>query len=168
VRAGRAASPGPATPRRPETHASRTGASIVPALALGRAFDDRQVAPLDAMGPEGIDQSRAGVAREREGEGTRGVAIEPVHALGIAGVGLEAARVVLHAREDGVLVEPGRRGDAQQPRRLVHDDHVLVLVEDGERRARLRQRLQVRVERDGRRLGTSRPGSRTRSPETLT
>ena len=169
ARAG-SASPGRATPRRPLFHASRIGASIVAALPARLALDDREVAPLDAVVAEGVDEPGPGLSREREGDGARGVAVEPVHALGVARPRLEAQGVLLHAPQGRVLVVGARGRRARSA---------------GRPASRRRGRARPRGERpassgrgggpcgSGRRRrprpsATSRPASRTLTPSTLT
>ena len=129
-----------------------------PALGRRDALHDREVHPLDPVLAEGANEPPARLSRQGEGDRPRGVTVEAVDALGVAHPRLETQGVVLHPGQRRVLVvDAGRRGHGEEARRLVHDDHVLVLVQDAQGAARAGEGPAVRVEDDRGALGELAP-----------
>ncbi len=127
----------PAGPRRQGGAAGRRARAADPARDKHLAFQvpahERDVATLHRVGAELALQLLRGRVGEGQHHHARGVPVETVHdqdASVMAGAPLQLGR---SAGEHGVLVALGRRVD-QQARRLVHHQHVGILVQYLDRR----------------------------------
>jgi len=118
-------------------------------LGPGRPGDDRKVASLDPMSAEHLDESGTGLSRQRNCQGPARVPIEAVHPLHEPLPRPKVGHVLPHPAEDGVLLAIARaRGHLEQPGRLVHDQYVPVLVQDGQRAAGSTEARAVRIPGD--------------------
>jgi hypothetical protein len=115
----------------------------------GHPLHQGGVPALHAMRAEEVAQGRARGRAQGEGEGARGVAVEPVHDADVRPPRPPAGDVLPHPGQRRVLVaRVGSRRHGEEPRRLVHHQDVVVLVQEGEGRARTRARLEIGIPGD--------------------
>ena len=99
---------------------------------VGRsAHDQRDVLPVEGVRAEQLATGLMRFARQRHRQRARGVAVEPVQWPDVAAPAAPPFHVFAHPVQHRVLVGGSSvvGADRQQPRRLVEDQHVLVLVE---------------------------------------
>ena len=116
----------------------------------GHAFDERHVLAVELVPSELRAAGLVRLARQRQGERARGVAIETVQRAHVATGAAAAVHVLAHPAEHGVFARAVVlvHRDGQQARRLVDDEDVLVFVQPAESRSRRPHRGAVHVEDD--------------------